>query len=154
MGMSDSQSADLSLLGRSEHRLPTSPDEAALETFPNRTLARNYSIHLSAPDFSSLCPVTGQPDAAHVEILYIPDERCVETKSLKFYLASYRNHASFNEAIVNRILDDLVKACAPKQAIVRGRFVPRGGIQLTCEARHPNREVPLEWPASSLSSQS
>ena len=75
----------------------------------------------------------------------------METKSLKFYLASYRNHASFNEAIVNRILDDLVKACAPKQAIVRGRFVARGGIQLTCEARHPNREVPLEWPAASLS---
>lgn len=149
--MSDSQPADLSLLGRSEHRLPASPDEAALETFPNRTQGRNYSIHLSAPDFSSLCPVTGQPDAAHVEILYIPDERCVETKSLKFYLASYRNHASFNEAIVNRILDDLVRACAPKQAIVRGRFVARGGIQLTCEARHPNREVPLEWPAASLS---
>ena len=151
--MSDSQSADLSLLGRSEHRLPASPNEAALETFPNRTPGRNYTIHLSAPDFSSLCPVTGQPDAAHVEILYIPDERCVETKSLKFYLASYRNHASFNEAIVNRILDDLVKACAPKQAIVRGRFVPRGGIQLTCEARHPNREVPLEWPVPSLSTQ-
>ncbi|TDU66091.1 7-cyano-7-deazaguanine reductase [Prosthecobacter fusiformis] len=149
--MSDSLTADITLLGRSEHRLPASPDEAALETFPNRTPGRNYTIHLSAPDFGSLCPVTGQPDAAHVEILYIPDERCVETKSLKFYLASYRNHASFNEAIVNRILDDLVAACAPKQAIVRGRFVPRGGIQLTCEARHPSREIPLEWPAASLS---
>jgi 7-cyano-7-deazaguanine reductase len=150
--MSDSLTADITLLGRSEHRLPASPDEATLETFPNRTPGRNYTIHLSAPDFGSLCPVTGQPDAAHVEILYIPDERCVETKSLKFYLASYRNHASFNEAIVNRILDDLVAACAPKQAIVRGKFVPRGGIQLTCEARYPTREVPLEWPTASLSS--
>lgn len=149
--MPDPQSADLSLLGRSEHRLPASPDEAMLETFPNRTVDRHYTIHLSAPDFSSLCPVTGQPDAAHIEILYIPDARCVETKSLKFYLASFRNHASFNEAIVNRILDDLVKACAPKQAIVRGRFAPRGSIQLTCEARHPNRDVPLEWLAASLS---
>jgi len=72
----------------------------------------------------------------------------VETKSLKFYLASYRNHASFNEAIVNRILDDLVKACTPKQAVVRGRFAPRGGIQLTCEARHPDRDTPLELPAA------
>jgi 7-cyano-7-deazaguanine reductase len=131
--------------------LPASPDEAVLETFPNRTPGRNYTIHLSAPDFSSICPVTGQPDAAHVEILYIPAAKCVETKSLKFYLASYRNHAAFNEAIVNRILDDLVSACAPQQAIVRGRFVARGGIQLTCEARHPHREVPLDWPVASLS---
>jgi 7-cyano-7-deazaguanine reductase len=93
---------ELKLLGRSEHRLPTSPDQAALETFPNRTPGRNYRIHLSAPEFSSICPVTGQPDSAYLEILYIPAERCVETKSLKFYLASYRNHAAFNEAIVKR----------------------------------------------------
>lgn len=143
-----SETASLSLLGRSEHRLPASPDEAALETFPNRTPGRNYTIHLTAGDFSSLCPVTGQPDAAHMEILYIPDSLCVETKSLKFYLASYRNHAAFNEAIVNRILDDLVKACSPRQARVRGRFAPRGGIQLTCEARYPDTEVPLEWPVA------
>jgi len=144
--MPDSPSSNLSLLGRSEHRLPASPDEAALETFPNRTPGRNYTIHLSQPDFASLCPVTGQPDAAHIEIVYIPDGLCVETKSLKFYLASFRNHASFNEAIVNRILDDLVQACAPKQAVVRGRFAPRGGIQLTCEARYPNFEGTLEMP--------
>lgn len=144
--MSDSPTADLSLLGRSEHRLPASPDEATLETFPNRTPGRNYTIHLTAADFSSLCPVTGQPDAAHVEIIYIPDATCVETKSLKFYLASYRNHPSFNEAIVNRILDDLVKACAPKQAVVRGQFAARGGIQLTCEARFPDLEETLRVP--------
>lgn len=139
--MSESASEGLSLLGRSEHRLPASPDEAVLETFPNRTPGRNYTIHLTAPDFSSLCPVTGQPDAAHIEICYIPDQTCVETKSLKFYLASYRNHAAFNEVIVNRILDDLIKACSPRQAVVRGRFAPRGGIQLTCEARHPDRST-------------
>lgn len=138
----------LTLLGRSEHRLPASPDEARLETFPNRTPGRHYTIHLSAPDFASLCPVTGQPDSAHVEILYVPGELCVETKSLKFYLASYRNHAAFNEAIVNRILDDLVAACVPVQALVRGRFAPRGGIQLTCEARYPDRKALLEWPLS------
>lgn len=145
------QTASLNLLGRSEHRLPASPDEARLETFPNRTPGRHYTIHLSAPDFASLCPVTGQPDSAHIEILYIPDSLCVETKSLKFYLASFRNHASFNESIVNRILDDLVTAAAPRQAIVRGRFAPRGGIQLTCEARHPHFESPLDWPTPSLS---
>ncbi len=131
---------DLSLLGRSEHRLPQSPDEAALETFPNRTPGRNYRIILTCPEFSSLCPVTGQPDTAHVEIVYIPNEKCVETKSLKFYLASYRNHPAFNEAIVNRILDDIVAATAPKQCQVRGEFGSRGGIQLTCEARYP------DWP--------
>ena len=140
------QSPSLSLLGRSEHRLPASPDEASLETFPNRTPGRHYTIHLSAPDFASLCPVTGQPDSAHIEILYIPDALCIETKSLKFYLASDRNHASFNESIVNRILDDLVAAAAPRQALVRGRFAPRGGIQLTCEARFPDIEEPLRLP--------
>lgn len=151
--MLDPNASDaLNLLGRSEHRLPASPDEAHLEVFPNRTPERQYVIHLSAPDFASLCPVTGQPDAAHIEILYIPKACCVETKSLKFYLASYRNHASFNESIVNRILDDLVAACQPQQAIVRGRFAPRGGIQLTCEARHPDCETPLDWPTPSLSS--
>jgi 7-cyano-7-deazaguanine reductase len=137
---------ELKLLGRSEHRLPTSPDQAALETFPNRTPGRNYCIHLSAPEFSSICPVTGQPDSAYLEILYIPAERCVETKSLKFYLASYRNHAAFNEAIVNRVLDDLVSACAPKQAVVRGKFGARGGIQLTCEARFPDLDETLRLP--------
>lgn len=134
---------DLTLLGRSEHRLPASPDEAKLETFPNRTPGRNYRIHLDAPEFSSLCPVTGQPDCAHIEIYYIPDQLCVETKSLKFYLASYRNHPAFNEVIVNRILDDLIKACAPRQAVVRGKFGARGGIQLTCEARHPDSDEAL-----------
>lgn len=138
--------SSITLLGRSEHRLPASPDEAKLETFPNRTAARNYTIHLSAPDFASLCPVTGQPDSAHIEVIYIPDKLCIETKSWKFYLASYRNHAAFNEAIVNRILDDIVKACRPKQLIVRGKFAPRGGIQLTCEARHPDKKEKLEWP--------
>lgn len=136
--MSDAKPNDLSLLGRSEHKLPLSPDEAKLETFPNRTPGRNYRITLSAPEFSSICPVTGQPDCAHVEIVYVPDKLCVETKSLKFYLASYRNFPSFNEAIVNRILDDLVKTCAPKQMTVRGEFGARGGIQLTCEARFPD----------------
>ena len=128
----------LKLLGRSELRLPRSPDHATLETFPNRTPGRNYRIHLSAPEFSSLCPVTGQPDAAHVEIVYVPDKLCLETKSLKFYLASYRNFPAFNEAVVNRILDDLVSACAPKQMRIRGQFGARGGIRLTCEARFPD----------------
>jgi 7-cyano-7-deazaguanine reductase len=130
--------ANLTMLGHSEHKLPQSPDEAKLEAFPNRTPGRNYRITLNCEEFTSICPVTGQPDCAHIEIVYVPDKLCVETKSLKFYIASYRNFPSFNEAIVNRILDDLVKACAPKQMTVRGEFGARGGIQLTCEARFPD----------------
>jgi 7-cyano-7-deazaguanine reductase len=130
---------ELKLLGRSENRLPPEPSTDILDVFPNRTPQRNYTIHLNAPEFSSLCPVTGQPDSAHLEICYIPDKLCVETKSLKFYLASYRNQPAFNEVIVNRVLDDLVKVCKPRQAVVKGRFSPRGGIQLTCEARFPDR---------------
>lgn len=136
--MSDRSHDTISLLGRSETRLPTAPDVATLETFPNRNPQRNYLITLDYPEFSSLCPVTGQPDSARLQITYVPDQRCVETKSLKFYLASYRNTAAFNEDIVNRVLDDLIAATAPRRATVRGEFSPRGGIRLTAEAQFPD----------------
>ena len=141
--MSDSPTSapstgDLTLLGNSENRLPRSPEEARLELFPNRNAARNYWIELDYPEFSSLCPVTGQPDTAHLTIKYIPDALCVETKSLKFYLASFRNLPSFNEDIVNRILDDIAGACATRRLLVKGRFSPRGGIRLTATASYPD----------------
>jgi 7-cyano-7-deazaguanine reductase len=129
---------DLPLLGHSENRLPRSPEEARLEVFANRNAGRNYWIELDYPEFSSLCPVTGQPDSAHLTIRYIPDRLCLETKSLKFYLASFRNLPSFNEDIVNRILDELSGACAPRRMIVKGRFSPRGGIRLTATAAFPD----------------
>ena len=128
---------NLSLLGKAGSRLPASPDEATLEIFPNQRPGRRYWITLSTSEFSSLCPVTGQPDSAKIEIRYVPGEMIVETKSLKFYLASFRNQPSFNEEIVNRILDDLVAALKPQELIVRGEFAPRGGIQLTTEATYP-----------------
>lgn len=136
--MSDRSQETITLLGRSESRLPASPDAATLETFANRNPQRNYTISLDYPEFSSLCPVTGQPDSARLHISYVPDQRCVETKSMKFYLASFRNTPSFNEDIVNRILDDLVAATAPRRASVRGEFSPRGGIRLTAEAHFPD----------------
>ena len=142
--MSDSSSptppavGDLTLLGNSENRLPRSPEEAKLEVFPNRNAGRNYWIELDYPEFSSLCPVTGQPDTAHLTICYNPDVLCLETKSLKFYLASFRNLPSFNEDIVNRILDELSGACTPRRMIVKGRFSPRGGIRLTATAAFPD----------------
>jgi 7-cyano-7-deazaguanine reductase len=129
---------NLSLLGKAAARLPSCPEEARLEVFPNQRPGRAYWITLNCPEFSSLCPVTGQPDSARLVIRYVPGERCVETKSLKFYLASFRNQPAFNEEIVNRILDDLVAALEPVEMVVRGDFAPRGGIQLTTEATFPD----------------
>ena len=131
-----SEDQSLTLLGRSESRLPASPDEAQLETFPNRNPERDYWITLDCPEFTSLCPVTGQPDFAVLQIRYVPDQRCVETKSLKFYLASFRNRPSFNEEVVNRVLTDLVAATDPRHMVVTGRFGSRGGIALSVEAEH------------------
>ena len=128
----------LTLLGRSEKGLPEAPSAEILETFPNPRPGRDFVIHLETAEFSSLCPVTGQPDCAHLTIRYTPAETCVETKSLKFYLAAFRNQAGFNEEVVNRIADDLVAACAPKRLSVVGKFAQRGGIGLTVEITHPN----------------
>ncbi len=127
----------LTMLGNSELPLPSSPDEAKLETFPNRNPDRDYWIELDCPEFSSLCPVTGQPDCAHIVVRYVPDKLCVETKSLKFYFASFRNQPGFNEEIVNRIADDLIAACRPRKLSITGAFAPRGGISLTVEVVHP-----------------
>ena len=128
------------LLGHSDVKVPSSPAEARLETFPNPAQRRNYHIHFETDDFTSVCPVTGQPDFARIDIDYVPDRLCVESKSLKFYLASYRNVHAFNEAVTNRILDDFVKACAPRQVIVTAQFSARGGIALTVRAEYPDRK--------------
>src|SRR5712664_3852577 len=138
--MAKAKTSKLTLLGRSEARIPKSPNEARLETFPNPA-HRNYWIHFETDDFTSVCPVTGQPDFARIDIDYVPERLCVESKSLKFYLASYRNERAFNEAVTNRILDDFVKACAPREAIVTAQFSARGGIALTVRAEYPSSEA-------------
>jgi 7-cyano-7-deazaguanine reductase len=127
----------LTLLGKSETRLPGSPAEAKLETFPNPA-KRNYRIRFETADFTSLCPVTGQMDFAQITIEYVPAKLCVESKSLKFYLASYRNERAFNEAVTNQILDDFARACAPREAVVTAEFSARGGIALTVRAEYPD----------------
>ena len=132
--------ARLTLLGRSEARVPRSPAEATLETFPNPA-RRNYRIHFETSDFTSLCPVTGQADFAKIEIDYIPDKSCIESKSLKFYLSSFRNERGFNEAITNRILDDFIHACQPREANIIASFSARGGIALTVRASFPDRSA-------------
>lgn len=131
------KTAGLTLLGKSEARLPGSPSEAQLETFPNPA-RRNYRIRFETADFTSLCPVTGQVDFAQITIEYVPNTLCIESKSLKFYLASYRNERAFNEAVTNRILDDFVRACSPREAIVTAEFSARGGIALTVRAEFPD----------------
>ena len=108
-----------------------------LETFPNPNPERDYEIHFEAPEFTCLCPMTGQPDFATIRIRYVPDKKCVELKSLKLYLWSYRNEGAFHEAVVNQILDDLVQAVRPKSMSVVGDFNVRGGIHTTVTAAYP-----------------
>jgi len=132
---------NLKLLGRSDTRFPAAPASTTLETFQNKFSNRDYWIRFESPEFTSMCPVTGQPDFARITIDYVPDLLCIESKSLKFYLASFRNTRSFNEEIVNRILDDLVKACAPRRAIVHGEFAARGGISVTVDASYPEEGI-------------
>ncbi len=137
MSNDNEKSPELTLLGSSDVPFPASPEEATLESFDNPSPDRDYWIELDCPEFSSLCPVTGQPDTALISIRYVPDKLCIETKSLKFYLASYRNCAAFNEAVANRISDDITAAVAPRGLELRAEFAARGGISLSVEVSHP-----------------
>jgi len=110
---------------------------AALETFPNPKPEREYEIRFECPEFTCLCPRTGQPDFAVIRIRYVPDRTCVELKSLKLYLWAFRDEGHFHEAVTNRILDDLVRAIAPRRMTVEGDFNVRGGIHTTVVASHP-----------------
>src|SRR6476620_8224072 len=107
-----------------------------LETFPNPRPERNYEIHMEIPEFTCICPKTGQPDFATLVLDYIPDKKCVELKSLKLYIWSYRNEGAFHEAVTNRILDDLVGALRPRYARLIAKFYVRGGIFTTVVAEH------------------
>ncbi len=115
--------------------MSTEPSKT-LDAFPNPKPARDYEIRFECPEFTCLCPLTGQPDFATIRIRYTPDERCVELKSLKLYLWSYRNEGAFHEAVTNRILDDLVAVLDPRRAEVEGDFWVRGGIRTVVVARH------------------
>jgi 7-cyano-7-deazaguanine reductase len=107
-----------------------------LETFPNAYPGRDYEIEIRCPEFTSVCPKTGQPDFGTILIRYIPDRKCIELKSLKLYLGAFRDRGIFYESVVNAILDDLVAACAPRTMTVVGEFTPRGGISSRVTARH------------------
>jgi 7-cyano-7-deazaguanine reductase len=130
---------------RKENRVPvdlarrrsTRPSKS-LETFPNPSPGRDYEIRFECPEFTCVCPLTGQPDFAVIRITYVPDRLCVELKSLKLYLWSYRDEGAFHEAVTNRILDDLIGALRPRKAEVIGDFFVRGGIHTVVAARYPD----------------
>lgn len=115
----------------------STPTPKTLDSFPNPRPGREYEIRFECPEFTCLCPVTGQPDFATIRIRYVPAERCVELKSLKLYLWSFRDEGQFHEAVTNRILDDLVQILAPRRMTVEGDFYVRGGIHTVVEANHP-----------------
>jgi 7-cyano-7-deazaguanine reductase len=118
--------------------MPSQPSKT-LETFPNPQPARDYHIHMEIPEFTCLCPKTGQPDFATLVLDYIPDKTCIELKSLKLYIWSYRNEGAFHEAVTNRILDDLVRATRPRYMRLTARFYVRGGIFTNVVAEHRKR---------------
>jgi len=129
MSKSKIESETLSQLGK-KTEIPASPDAAAIEAFPNPNQGTDYLVRFTCPEFTCLCPITGQPDFAHFVIDYLPDERLVESKSLKLFLASFRNHGGFHEDTTVRIAKQIIKAVAPKWLRIAGYWYPRGGIPI------------------------
>ena len=122
------------------------PSSDQLETFENQYPGRDYTIEIVCPEFTSVCPKTGQPDFGTITFTYTPAERCVELKSLKLYLQGFRNQGVYYEHLINRLLDDFVAACQPRRCRVVGAFTPRGGIKTTvtcayeaCKDTNPRR---------------
>lgn len=120
----------ITLLGRKNVQYNYQYNPAILETFDNKHPQHDYWVKFNCPEFTSLCPITGQPDFATIYISYVPDKLMVESKSLKLYLVSFRNHGAFHEDVVNIILDDLRKLMQPRYIEVWGKFLPRGGISI------------------------
>lgn len=138
---------DLSLLGNQGVRYPQTYDPSVLETFENKHPGNDYFVKFNCPEFTSLCPITGQPDFATVYIAYVPGERMVESKSLKLYLFSFRNHGDFHEDCVNKIMKDLIRLMDPKYIEVTGIFTPRGGISIYPYANYGRKGTKFEQMA-------
>ena len=121
---------NLTLLGSKQTVYPTEYNPELLETFDNKNPEFDYWVRFNCPEFTTLCPITGQPDFAEIRISYLPDRRMVESKSLKLYLFSFRSHGDFHEDCVNKIMKDLIRLMDPKYIEVTGLFTPRGGISI------------------------
>lgn len=134
---SSEQTAHLRALGKKTPNVPDgAPGPHLLEAFPNRFPGRPYIVSIAFPEFTSLCPVTGQPDFAEIVVEFIPDALCVESKSFKLYMFAYRTHQSFMESITNQVLEDICTAIDPLWCRVKGLFSPRGGTRLHVFAEH------------------
>ena len=129
-GRQDKELEGLSLLGNQGTKYKFGYDPDILEVFDNKHPNNDYFVKFNCPEFTSLCPITGQPDFATIYISYIPGEKMVESKSLKLYLFSFRNHGDFHEDCMNVIMKDLIKLMSPKYIEVWGKFTPRGGISI------------------------
>ena len=125
----DRKEENLHSLGRYS-KIPETYAPEVLEAFENQHPERDYWVQFNCPEFTALCPITGQPDFAEIKIMYIPDKKMVESKSLKLYMFSFRNHGDFHEDVINIILNDLVKLMDPRYIEVLGLFLPRGGISI------------------------
>lgn len=136
-----SNTEGLTLLGISKTDYPTDYAPQVLESFKNKFPDQNYIVELEVPEFTSLCPKTGQPDFANITIRYSPNEKLVESKSLKIYMFSFRNHGSFHEDCVNMIARDLNELMKPKWIEVRGDFFPRGGISINPTCKIVNESI-------------
>ncbi len=130
MARTENETEGISLLGNQKVEYPTDYAPKLLETFVNKHQDNDYFVKFNCPEFTSLCPITGQPDFATIYISYIPEKLMVESKSLKLYLFSFRNHGDFHEDCVNIIMKDLIKLMDPKYIEVWGKFTPRGGISI------------------------
>lgn len=140
MSRTDSEVGRLTLLGNTGVKYPTEYDPGILETFDNKHPDNEYLVTFTCPEFTSLCPKTGQPDFAKIIINYIPRQKMVESKSLKLYLFSFRNHGDFHEDCVNIIMKDLVRLMDPRYLEVIGLFTPRGGISIYPFANYADDE--------------
>lgn len=139
---------DITLLGQAGTRYEFEYNPAVLETFDNKHPGNDYWVKFNCPEFTSLCPITGQPDFATVYISYVPNIKMVESKSLKLYLFSFRNHGDFHEDVVNIIMKDLIRLMEPKYIEVWGKFLPRGGISIDpyCNYGQPGTKyAELAW---------
>ena len=130
MSRNSAEMTDITLLGNRNVQYSSEYNPGVLESFDNKHPENDYWVKFNCPEFTSLCPITGQPDFATIYISYVPDVKMVESKSLKLYLFSFRNHGDFHEDVVNIIMNDLIKLMDPRYIEVWGKFLPRGGISI------------------------
>jgi len=138
---------NLTKLGSANTLYKTEYDPSILESFSNKHPENDYFVKFNCPEFTSLCPITGQPDFANIVISYVPDEKLVESKSLKLYMFSFRNHGDFHEDVINIIMKDLIRLLDPKYIEVWGQFLPRGGLSIDPYCNYGKKDTRWEQVA-------